>query len=460
VSGGPCHQVPSWSGKERFKFDLRLFRFVTVSGDGGSSLRLFKNREFVALASTAFARSQAYSTILIALALYAEQFGTTGTVEGLFGTVFAVMQLVVVLPLGRYIDTSNSKRFLLAGLAINVAVFVGFAMVQSVNHVLLMRVFQGLGASVLWLTGGAVTGEISPDDSRGLWLGTYNQVGAFSSLAGDLVGGYLLFAYGFQWTYAVLTVITSLAFVSVFLFLRDNPGGKKDPEESTGLETYRTLLGRSAIRALVFFRGAFSFGKMAVIIFVPIYAKTGGFGINEFVVGGIMAGGKLTKSLTQGYVGDLTDRIGSRFYFVLAGAVVYALGTAMIPLAEFAGAVFPSVTLGVMGGLLLPPAFFALFGAYAVLGVADSLRLPASMALFVEEGEHFDAVAGSLSLRSIAWKFGQILGPVTVGVIWDATSVFVAFGAAAGMLVLSALVFAVLYTLDPAPEGADVAPGD
>jgi hypothetical protein len=44
-----------------------------------------------------------------------------------------------------------------------------------------------------------------------------------------------------------------------------------------------------------------------------------------------------------------------------------------------------------MNGMVLPPAFFALFSAYAVLGIADSLRLPASMALFVEEGEHFDA---------------------------------------------------------------------
>ncbi len=428
-----------------------------MSSTSGGSLRLFRNREFVALASTAFARSQAYSTILIALALYAEVFGTTSTVEGLFGTVFAVAQLFIVLPLGRYIDTSNSKRLLLVGLGLNVAVFVGFAMVETVEHVLLMRMLQGIGASLLWLTGGAVTGEIAPEEARGLWLGTYNQVGAFSSLAGDLAGGVLLYTAGFTWTYAVLSVITTAAFVSVLAFLRDNPGGQADPEESTGIGTYRKLLGRQAIRALVLFRLTFGFGKMAVIVFVPIYAKTGGFGITAAVVGGIMAGGKLTKALTQGYVGDLTDRIGRRHHFVLAGALVYALGTALIPLAEFAHLAFPTVTLG---GLVLPPAFFALFGAYAVLGIADSLRLPASMALFVEEGEHFDAVAGSLSLRSIAWKVGQIVGPVTVGVVWDATSVFVAFWIAAGMLVFAAATFAFSFDLEPAPEGAAVPADD
>jgi MFS family permease len=155
------------------------------------SVALLKNREFAALAGTAFARSQAYSTILIALALYADLFNTSGTVEGLWGTMFALVQLVIVLPLGRYVDVGNSKRYLLVGLALNVLVFVGYGFVSSVEHVILMRMLQGFSASMLWLTGSAVVGEISPDGSRGLWLGTYNQVGAFSSFAGDLVGGHV-----------------------------------------------------------------------------------------------------------------------------------------------------------------------------------------------------------------------------------------------------------------------------
>jgi MFS family permease len=417
---------------------------------GTGSLALLRDREFLALASTAFARSQAYSTILIALALYADLFQTTGTVEGLFGTAFAVAQLVIVLPLGRLIDLGNAKRYLLGGLVLNIAVFVGFALVGSVTDVLIVRVIQGVGASMLWLTGSAVVGEISPEDSRGLWLGSYNQVGAVSSLAGDVFGGLLLYVYGFQTTYAVLIVVTTLATVMVYLFLRDNPGGQADADETPGLETLRELLGRSAVQALVVFRLAFSVGKMAVIIFLPIYARTE-FGINPLAIGGILAGGKLTKSLLQGYVGDVTDSRG-RFPFILGGAALYAVGTAMIPLAEFAGAVFPSVTVAGFGtAQTLPPAFFALFSAYAVLGVADSLRLPASMALFVEEGEHFDAVAGSMSLRSIAWKVGQVSGPVAVGAIWDATSVFGAFWTAAGFLVVASGIFAVMFEVDPAP---------
>ncbi|RJT06836.1 MFS transporter [Halococcus sp. IIIV-5B] len=423
---------------------------------GGGSLNLFKNREFVALASTAFARSQAYSTILIALALYADLFQTSGTVEGLFGTAFALIQLIVVLPLGRLVDTHNAKHFLLAGLGVNVLAFVGFALVGNATDVILVRILQGAGASLLWITGSAVVGELSPDAERGRWLGTYNQVAAFSSLAGDVVGGLLLFTYGFTLTYAVLSLVTVLATLTVFAYLRDNPGGKTDPEEATGTETLRTLLDRTAVRALVVFRLGFGFGKMAVITFLPIYAHTE-FGMNPLFVAAILAGGKLTKTLFQGVVGGYTDRVGHKHHFVVAGALVYAVGTAMILFAGSATGVLPGVSFTAFGeSVRLAPAFFVLFAAYAVIGVADSLRLPASMALFVEEGEHFGAVAASLSLRSVAWKVGEVIGPFTVGVLWDATSVFVAFFVAAGLIVVATGVFVTLYSVDPTPARSPV----
>ena len=398
------------------------------------SVALLADREFAALAGAAFARSQAYSTILIALALYADLFGTTGFVEGLFGTAFALVQVLIVLPLGRRVDTGNAKRWLLAGFLVNVAVFVGFIFVDEAIHVVLVRMLQGLGSSILWISGVTVVGEISPDASQGRWLGSFNQVAAFSSMVGDLAGGYLLFAYGFTVPYLVLTLITLGAFVMVWRFLRDDPGGQPDPGEATGLAAFRSLLGLPMLRALVGFRFAFSFGKMAVIIFLPIYARTE-FGMSAFVIGWILAGGKLAKALSQGFVGSLTDSWGHRHYFVATGALLYGLGTAAIPLAGVVDGLVPVLELDVFGGTTrLGGAFLALFAAYALIGVADSIRLPASMSLFVDEGEAFDSVASAMSLRSVSWKIGQVAGPVVVGVTMDA------FGVASGFLLAAAFI--------------------
>ena len=411
--------------------------------DFGNSVRLLRNAEFASLAGTAFARSQAYSTILIALALYADLFGTTGFVEGLFGTAFAAVQLLVVLPLGRAVDTGNAKRFLLAGFLINIGVFVGFVFVSDPIHVVLVRVVQGLGASLLWITGATIIGEISPDADQGLWLGSYNQFASVSSLAGDLLGGYLLYAYGFTETYAVLSAFTLGAFLLVFRFLRENPGGRTDPEAVGGIETFRSLIDLPMLRSLVVFRFTFSVGTMAVIIFLPIYARTT-FGISAFAIGWIMAGGKATKAVTQGFVGELTDRYGRRHWFVAIGALLYGVGTAAIPLAAvFDGAVTP-VTVSYFGDTqTLGGAFFALFAAYSLLGIADSIRLPASMSLFVDEGERHDSVASAMSLRSISWKVGQVVGPVVVGTTMDFTTTETGFLLAAAFIAFATTLFVV-----------------
>ena len=423
-------------------------------------LGLFRDPEFLALSGTAFARAQSYSTILIALALYADLFGTTGTIEGLFGTAFAVVQLLIVIPLGRAIDTGNAKRFLLAGLAVNVGVFIAFIFVSSPVQVILVRVVQGIGASLLWITGTTVVGQIADEGSRGRWIGVYNQVGAFSSFAGDLLGGYLLFSYGFTETYLALSAITVLATGLVFAFLRDNPGGQTDPEEHPGLETFRGLLRRPMVRALVIFRLGFSIGKMSVIIFLPIFARKT-FGISPLAIGGIHAGGKLTKALLQGWMGDLTDRFGGEHRFVLVGGLLYALGTAVIPLALYADGLILPTAVSVQGySTTITGPILVLFLAYAVLGVADSIRLPASMSLFVQEGEQFDSAASSMSLRSISWKIGQVSGPVFVGVVKDVFSTTTAFLVAAGFIVLASTAFVISYTRARRSGQSLAVPGD
>lgn len=428
----------------------------------GNSVALLRDREFLSLAGTAFARSQAYSTIIIALALYADAFNTTGFIEGLWGTAFALVQLFIVLPLGRKIDTGNAKRWLLLGLVVNVFVFVGYMFVANSVDVILIRMLQGIGASILWITGSTVVGEISPEDESGRWLGSYNQVAAFSSLAGDVVGGYLLSVYDpmhSRVVYAILAVVTMLAFVLVYTSLRDNPGGGVESEGAkSGAETLRNLFDLPMLRALVLFRLSFSVGKMAVIIFLPILAARE-FGINAFAIGWILAGGKITKSLLQGYIGDLTDRIGNRARFVAVGALVYGLGIALIPLSIPAEAYFDSVYFELLGeGQRLGGGFLVLFGAYAVLGIGDSIRLPASMALFVEEGEKYDSVASAMSLRSISWKIGQTAGPLGVGLIKDYIGTTEAFLTASVFVIFATGLFWLVHSLSGDAEAVEATP--
>jgi MFS family permease len=426
----------------------------TVTASSRSPISLFRDPEFVALASARFVRGLSFATIIIALALYADEYAASGVVAGLFGTAYALSRLLFVLPVGRAIDVGGGKRYLVAGLAVNALLLVGYMQIGAIEHVVLLRALQGGGSALLVVTTTTVIGEVAPTEERGLWIGTSGQVKSVASLAGDLGGGALLYLYGFQTTYTVLIGVTAIATLLVILFVRRDPGVRTDADERTGIETYRRLLSQNAVRALVFFRLAFSFGKMAVIIFLPIFARTE-FGMTSFAIGGILAGGRVTKALAQGYTGSVGDRMGNRSWFVLSGAGVYALGTALIPLAAVVSGIADPLSLAGFGRrLTVDPVWLWLFGCYVVLGIADSLRIPASVSMFVEEGEHYDAVAGSVSLRSVSWQLGAALGPFVVGGVIDYASVFAAFWLATVLVCAAGGIFAVLYTPDLDPIAA------
>ena len=130
--------------------------------------------------------------------------------------------------------------------------------------------------------------------------------------------------------------------------------------------------------------------------------------------------------------------------FNTTGFVEGLFGTALIPLAAtFEGAITP-VKIALFGDVqVLGGAFFTLFGAYSLIGVADSIRLPASMSLFVDDGERYDSVASAMSLRSISWKVGQVLGPVLVGITMDFVSTEAGFYLAAGFITVATGAYAI-----------------
>jgi len=419
-------------------------------------LDLFRNFEYVALASVRFVSGTTFATIVIALALYADIFEASGIAAGLFGSAYALVRLVTVLPLSRKIDLGNSKRYLLLGLSANILLLVGLTFSGSIEHVIALRGFQGIGWITLSVTSVAVVGEIAPDSERGLWVGTFEQMYALAGLAGDIVGGALLFVYGFGTTYAVLIGLSVASTVAVYYFVRDDPGTRADPGDATGVESLVRLLERRAVLALVTFRFAFSFCKMAVLLFLPVYTRTE-FGMNALLIGGILAGGRLTKGVAQGYVGTVADRVGREEWFIFGGTIGYAFGTALIPAAAYASMVIEPVRFSGLGReITLVPAFFALFLTYVILGVADSLRIPTSMALFIEEGEYYDSVAASLSLRSVAWQFGALLGPLGVGAMFDYVSYFGGFWLAAAFAVAAGVAFLYLFEAEAAPGSAAV----
>lgn len=93
----------------------------------------------------------------------------------------------------------------------------------------------------------------------------------------------------------------------------------------------------------------------------------------------------------------------------------------------FAGAVGDELGLGTLSVPLLgtvPPALVVVVVLNGLLGVADRVREPASMALFADEGKD-TGIASSIGIRSLVWRPGALVAPLVGG--WLMTNVGIGY---------------------------------
>jgi MFS family permease len=158
-------------------------------------------------------------------------------------------------------------------------------------------------------------------------------------------------------------------------------------------------------------------------IFAGVSATSGGLAYGALAVTLTVVAQKFTNMLSQPTMGRLSDSYG-RASFVAVGGALYGVVALAVPFAPAVGdAVDLPATLPLLGPL--SPAFLPLVGLSGLLGVADSLREPASMALFADEGTDSGGVASSFGVRDLLWRPGSIAAPLLGG--WLMTEVGMAW---------------------------------
>ncbi|USZ69012.1 MFS transporter [Halorussus salilacus] len=383
--------------------------------------------QFYALYLTRFASGFGFITLVTLLPTYVNLFEASDFMVGLFTTAFTLAQTAAVVPLAWAGDRGDKRLVLAVCLALGVGVYVAFTLVGSSLQFVLVRGIQGVvvaGTSLLSL---ALVGELAPDDARANYIGKANAARFAAGVLGSLGAGSLYELYGFEAVYTVLIGLLLPALVGVWWFVdADEVRVRGNP--FSGLAFNRRLL------TLTSFRAQYAVAVTLVRTWVPIYAgitaARGGLAYAPFVVSLLITAEKLTNMLCQPYTGTLSDRAG-RSLFVFVGGGCYGLVALAVPFTPDIGRLVGApATFPVVG--TLSAAFLPLLACNALLGVADSLREPASMALFADEGTDDGSVASSFGIRELVWKPGAVLAPMLGGALMGIGMEWVFFvGAAA-----------------------------
>lgn len=405
--------------------------------------------QFWVLYLTRFAGGFGFITLVTLLPQYIETLdpsavtvlGLTvgaGIVIGLFTTGFTLAQTVAVVPLAWAGDRYDKRLVLLALLAVGAVVYAGFAFVESPAGFITVRAMQGVVVTGAGLMSLSLVGQVADTGTRANHIGKANAARFAASILGTLSAGVLYDAYGFTPIFAVISVLLAVTTLGVWLLLDD------DETRIRGFP-FSDLAVNRRILTLTSFRAQYAVAVTLVRTWVPIYAGVsiarGGLGYTNAAVAVslLIVAEKLTNMLFQPHTGRISDRTG-RALFVFAGGTAYGLVALAVPFSPAVGAVLDLPgTFPLVGDL--SRAFLPLLALNGLLGVADSFREPASMALFADEGTDDGGVASSFGIRELVWRPGSVAAPLLGGTLMTDVGMQWVFYVGGGFAVLGGLTF-------------------
>ena len=410
--------------------------------------------QFRVLYLTRFAEGFGFVTLLTLLPTYINTLdpgattvlGVTlsaGFVIGMYTTGFTLAQTAVVVPLAWAGDRFDKRTVLLAVLAAGAVVYALFPAVGSSGSFILVRALQGVVVTGAGLMSLSLVGQIADTATRAHHIGRANAASFAASILGSLGAGVVYDAVGFGPIFTVIVALLVVAWVGLFGAL------DPDPTRVEGFP-FSDLAVNRRVLTITSFRAQYAFAVTMVRTWVPIYAGTavagGGLGVAATAVAATVTAEKATNMVGQLFTGRVSDAMG-RSAFVFAGGTGYGLVALTIPLApEIGTALGVPATLPLLGAV--PPAYLPLVGLSGLLGVVDSFREPASMALFADEGTDDGGVAASFGIRELVWRPGSVVGPLLAGWLMVEVSMGSVFLVGGGFAITGALAFLAILLYD------------
>ncbi len=123
---------------------------------------------------------------------------------------------------GKISDLYGRKRVFQSAILIFLAGSVLSGLSQTMDELVAFRALQGLGAGGLIVLATTIIGDIVPPRERGRYQGYFGAVFGLASVAGPLLGGFLVEGPGWRWIFYVNLPIGAVALVVTSVVLKES----------------------------------------------------------------------------------------------------------------------------------------------------------------------------------------------------------------------------------------------
>jgi MFS family permease len=346
--------------------------------------------------------------------------GADARAVGLITAAFALVPLVVAVPLGRASDRWRPGWLLTGGIALGAVACAQLGLAASLPGLALASAVLGLGHLALTLAGQSLIARQSGDPLHDRDFGLYAAAASAGQLIGPALAGIALSAAGRS-----LEDATTLGFVvaaglmalavptSLGTDRLGRAGRPRDRGEGRPLRAWE-LIGARGVPAGMFASLAILATVDVLTAFLPVLGSQRG--IPPAVVAGLLGLRAATSILSRLLIPWMVGRLG-RIRLLAASAAGSALLTAALPLAG---------DIAVLGLLLAAAGF--------LLGIGQPLTM-SMVVQAVPEGTRGTALA----IRLTGNRFGQVATPAAAGLVAGAAGVSAAFFMLGGLLGLAAV---------------------
>lgn len=151
--------------------------------------------------------------VTVATPAIIEDFGADVNTVVWVTSAYLLAYAVPVLITGRLGDRFGPRRLYLLGLAIFTAASLWCGLTSTIEGLIVARVFQGLGASLMTPQTMAVITRIFPMERRGAAMSLWGATAGVATLVGPIAGGLLVDSLGWEWIFFINVPVGVLAFV-------------------------------------------------------------------------------------------------------------------------------------------------------------------------------------------------------------------------------------------------------
>lgn len=220
------------------------------------------------------------SAVGVALPVIGHDLGASAVELGLVETVYVMSLSIFLLMMGRLGDIQGRRRIFRWGVGVFTIATTALWLATSVPLFLVLRVVQGMGASMINASGLAMVVSVYPRESRGRALG----IGAAAVYAGiscgPVLGGFITSAFGWRYIFLMAVPLGALTWWVSLTRLHDEwREARGEPFDIRGSAIYAgaialLTLGAAGVETDARAWWAVAFGFAGIALFLRMESKT------------------------------------------------------------------------------------------------------------------------------------------------------------------------------------------